>query len=95
MPWESVPVLPLWVYGLTAAAGIGFGMLQMLLLRKSAQGEGVQKRFVFIKMILWVAALVAFAIVSILLLLMFTVIATLTLICGSFWLVRKARRGES
>jgi O-antigen/teichoic acid export membrane protein len=94
MPWEAVPVFPWWSYGLAVVGGIGFGFLQLLLLRKSMLGQDRHKWLIAVKFLLWGAALAAVALISVILLLVFTVTATLTLLCGAWLLLRKARKEE-
>ena len=94
MPWEAAPVFPWWGYGLAIAGGIGFGYLQIWLLRKSLQGEGPLKWLIAVKFFLWTAALVALAMVSISLLLVFAVTASVTLLGGSWLLFRKTQGEE-
>jgi len=82
-----------WAYLLAASAGAGFGVLQSLLMKRALLGEQPKKWLYAVKVLLWTAALVVMALISIPLLLAFVVIASITLIIASMLLYRKAQKG--
>ncbi|MDD3213865.1 MAG: hypothetical protein PHY64_09320, partial [Eubacteriales bacterium] len=71
----------------------GFGFLQSLLMKRALLGEKPKKWLYLVKSLLWVAALVAMALISIPLLLVFTVAASAMLLTISALLYRKSQKG--
>lgn len=81
-----------WAYALSGVVGIGFGVLQSLFVKWAAMGEHPHKWLYALKFALWAVSLAVFALISIPLLLVFTVVATVTLLAGSAMLYRKAMK---
>lgn len=82
-----------WAYLLTAMAGVGFGLVQGLLMKRAVLGDKPKKWLYFVKSFLWVAALVIMALISIPLLLVFTIASSITLLTISALLYRKSQKG--
>jgi hypothetical protein len=81
-----------WAYPLTVLAGIGIGLLQSVLLRRAALNE-TPKRWMFaVKTLLWLAALALMALVSIPLLLVFVLVASLTYLIVSLFFIHQIRK---
>lgn len=89
---DALTVLPWWSYGLAGLLGIAFGCVQIWFLRKAIQTESPKQWLIAVKFLLWAAALLAFAFVSIALLITFAVCATLAMLVGCCWLFQKARK---
>ena len=81
-----------WAYLVGAVAGAGFGVLQSMLLRSAMLAEPPRKWLYAVKYVLWAAALTVMALISVPLLLVFAVAASITLIVGSALLYRKVQR---
>lgn len=78
---------------LAATLGIGFGCLQIWLLKSAVQGEGAKKWLLAVKFLLWAVALLVFALISIPLLLVFVACGTVSMLCGMGWMYQKNRKG--
>ncbi len=90
---ESMRLIPWWGYALTGVAGLGFGILQVWLMGRSLQ-DGKPKPWLFaVKLLLWAVALVGIGLISIPLVLLFAVIGSIVLLCGSFWTYCRAQKG--
>ena len=81
-----------WAYLITALAGLGFGVLQCILLKYAVFAQPPRRWMYAIKFGLWALALVVMALVSLPLLVVFAVAASITLLVGSAWLYIKAQR---
>lgn len=84
--------VPGWAYAATAMVGLGFGLLQSYLMKRSLLGENPRRWLYLLKVLLWAAALTVIAFVSLPLLIVFTAVASLTLLVGSAFLYRKAQK---
>ncbi|MCE5342137.1 MAG: hypothetical protein LLF96_00920 [Eubacteriales bacterium] len=82
-----------WAYLLTTLAGLGFGFFQSLLMKRAVLGEKPQRWLFALKAALWIAALVLMALVSIPLLLVFVVVASLMLLIVSLRMFLKTQKG--
>jgi hypothetical protein len=82
-----------WAYGLAVLAGAGFGVLQSMLMKRALLGDNPQKGLYAVKFILWAAALVVAALISIPLLLAFVVAASVTLVFVSLRIYKKTQKG--
>lgn len=90
---ETTLLLPWWSYVLAATLGIGFGCLQIWLLKIAIQGEGEKKWLLAVKFLLWAVALLVFALIGIPLLLVFVACGTVSMLCGLGWMYHINRRG--
>ena len=88
----SFAAMPWWGYLLGALAGLGFGVLQVWLLRLSVLGEPPRKWLFAVKYALWAAALVVAGALSVPLLLAFAAAATATQLAGACVSYQKARK---
>lgn len=96
MPWleEMILAVPWWGFGLTGLAAVGFGALQVLLMRRATRG-GTPKPWLFaVKFLLWAVALVTMGFISIPLLVLFALIGTVILLCGTAMAYHRAQREE-
>lgn len=84
--------VPWFLYLVAALTGIGFGALQGWLMKRAVLDEPPRRWLFFLKVGLWAVALVVWAMVSIPLLLAFTVTATLALLSVTWSLYRLARK---
>jgi len=82
-----------WAYLLAASAGAGFGVLQSLIMKRALLEEQAKKWLYAVKYALWAVALAVMALVSIPLLLVFVVAASITLVIVSLLIYRKAQKG--
>jgi hypothetical protein len=82
-----------WAYGLAAAAGVGFGILQSLLMKRAVLGDQPKKWLYGLKILLWAAMLAVMALISIPLLLVFVLGASVSMVTVSMLIYRKTQKG--
>jgi hypothetical protein len=94
MLWETLGALPWWSFALVGVGGVGFGVLQVSLMRR-AMGDGEPKPWLFVvKLLLWAILLVGLGFVSIPLLIFFVILGSSTMIAGIAALSRKTQKKE-
>jgi hypothetical protein len=81
-----------WAYLLAALAGLGFGFLQSVLMKRAVLGENHNRWLFAVKAALWIVALVLMALVSLSLLLVFVVIASITLLIVSLRIFHQTQK---
>ena len=81
-----------WAYGATALAGLAFGILQSLLVKSAVMGKQPRHWLYPLKLGLWAAALLIMGLISPPLLVVFAVVASITLLVGSAIFFRKAQK---
>jgi len=81
-----------WGYAIVVAIGVGFGILQSVMMRGAMLGDKPRKWLYAVKLLLWAVALVVMAIISLPLLVVFVAVASLTLLIGTAIVYRKAQR---
>ena len=84
--------IALWAYMLTAVFGLCFGVLHSILLKHAVFTKEPRKWLYGVKFVLWAAALVIMALVSLPLLIVFVVAASITLLFGSVIFYHKAQK---
>ena len=81
-----------WVYMLTVVGGIGFGILQSLLVKKSLLGEKRHQWLYMLKYLLWGGVLCGLALLSVPVMLVFAVAASAAMLASTAVLYHKARK---
>ena len=79
-------------YVLTALGGLGFGAFQSWLVKRAAMGEKPRGWLYGLKFALWAAALAGVALISLPLLIVFVVAASLSLLVGSIIMYLRAQK---
>ena len=81
-----------WAYLLGALGGLLFGLLQSLLVKRAVLGEHPRKWLYAVKFGVWALALTGLALLSLPVLLVFVVAATVTQVIGSMVAYQKAQK---
>ena len=81
-----------WAYIVTGIAGIGFGILQSLVMKHAVLGAQPRQWLYVVKLALWAVALGVMALISVALLLVFAVVASITLVIGSALIYHRAQK---
>ena len=81
-----------WAYCITALAGLTFGVLQSRMIQSAVLGKQPRKWLYAVKLGLWAVALLVMAMISLPLLIVFVVIASITMLVGSALLYHKAQK---
>ena len=89
MDFTNVPLLH---YVLTALGGLGLGAFQSWLVKRAAMGEKPRSWLYALKFALWAAALAGVALISLPLLIVFVVTASLSLLVGSIIMYLRAQK---
>ncbi len=84
--------LPWWSFVLAAVGGVLFGVFQLWLWKRSFLGEHPKKWLFAVKMVLWVAVLVAGGCLSVPLAMVFAVCATIALLGGFYAAYKSAQK---
>jgi len=81
-----------WAYMLIAVVGLCFGVLQSVLLKYAVYAKQPRKWFFAIKFGLWAIALLVVALISLLLLVVFAGVSSITLLVASALLYHNAQK---
>ncbi|MEG2949103.1 MAG: hypothetical protein RR946_00290 [Clostridia bacterium] len=89
---EAFAAMPWWGYALGALAGVGFGALQVWLLKLSIAPPKPRIGLFITKFVLWLIALVVWVLLSPPLLIAFVIAASITQFAGAGVSYQKARK---